>query len=64
MAKYNVRCYFTYSAMVEVEANSMVEAADIAYEITENMPIEELEFAGANDYCDVQDENGDMHQVY
>lgn len=64
MAKYNVRCYYTYCAMVEVEANSIEEAADMAYEIAENMPTDELEFAGANDYCDVQDESGETHQVY
>lgn len=62
MAKYLVRCYYTYCGTVEVEANSIEEAAEIGYVKCENMTSAELEYVGFTD-SEVQDENGEIHQV-
>ena len=62
MAKYLVRCYYTYCGTVEVEADSIEEAAEIGYAKCENMTSEELEYVGFTD-SDVQDEDGEIYQV-
>lgn len=62
MAKYLVRCYYTYCGCVEVEADSVEEASEKGYEICDAMTTEELEFVGYTD-MEVQDDTGFIHEM-
>lgn len=42
--KFLVTTYYTYSATVEVEADSKEEAADIGREMADNLPMEEMTY--------------------
>jgi hypothetical protein len=62
MAKFTVKCYFTYCGETEVEAESIKEAKKIGYNICSKKPINELNYVGYG-YTDieVQDETGETH---
>lgn len=62
MAKFTVRCYYTYCGIVEVEANSIEDAARIGNVKCEDMTSAELEYVGQTD-IEVQDENGEIYQL-
>ncbi len=62
MAKYLVRCYYTYCGIVEVEANSIEDAARIGTVKCEDMTSAELEYVGQTD-IEVEDSNGEIYQV-
>lgn len=62
MEKFLVRCYYTYCGTVEVEAESIEEAADKGYELCEKMTSEELEYVGYTD-TEVQDSEGFITQM-
>ena len=61
MPKYIVKCYYTYCGRVEVEANSIEEAAEIGYAQCEEMSSDELDFIGYTD-SEVIDDDGEIHQ--
>ena len=62
MKKFTVRCYYTYCAEVEVEANSIEEAKEIGYDICSEKTTDELNYVGYTD-TEVQDETGEIHQL-
>lgn len=62
MEKYLVRCYYTYCATVEVEADSVEDAADKGFELCEKMATDDLEYVGYTD-TEVQDKDGFIHEV-
>lgn len=62
MAKYLVRCYYTYCGMVEVDADSVEDASNKGYELCEQMRTEDLEYVGYTD-MEVQDETGFIHEI-
>ena len=59
MAKFTVRCYYTYSTEVEVEANTLEEAMEMGQDICADRPITELEYVGYTN-TEVQDETGEI----
>ena len=44
--KYNVKVYYEYSAIIEVEANTPEEARDLGYDVAEGLFTEDLDFVG------------------
>lgn len=60
--KYLVRCYYTYCAVVEVEAESVEEASEIGYELCDKMKTDELDYVGYTD-MEVQDKTGFIHEI-
>ena len=61
MAKFLVRCYYEYSATIEVEADDAKEASDIAWKQAEKMTTDELDYVGYlnSEVCPI-DENGNV----
>lgn len=61
MAKFKVKCFYTYCGQVEVEADTLEEAAEKGYELCSEMPTSELIYMGYTD-MEVQDETGEILQ--
>lgn len=61
MAKFTVKCYYTYVGSVEVEAETLDEAFDKGYELCDKMSSEELDYVGYTD-AEVIDEKGFIHE--
>lgn len=62
MAKYKVKCYYTYVGSVEVEADSIDDAYDKGYDICDQMPTEDLDYV-CYDVAEVIDEEGFVHEI-
>lgn len=60
MATYKVKVYYEYAVEVNVEADTMEEAYDKAYEIADNHSMEDLHYIGYKG-GEVYDENGETH---
>jgi hypothetical protein len=61
MAKFTVKCYYTYVGSVEVEAETLDEAFDKGYELCDKMSSDELDYVGYTD-AEVIDEAGFIHE--
>jgi hypothetical protein len=61
MAKFTVKCYYTYVGSVEVEAETLDEAFDKGYELCDKMSSEELDYVGYTD-AEVIDEKDFIHE--
>lgn len=61
MAKYRVRCFYTYCGSVEVEADSIEEARNKGHELCSEMTTDELEYIGYTD-TEVEGEDDDIYQ--
>lgn len=61
MAKFTVKCYYTYVGSVEVEAETLDEAFDKGYELCDKMLSDELDYVGYTD-AEVIDEKGFIHE--
>ena len=59
MAKYKVKCFYTYCGEVEVEAETMMEAINKGQELCSEMTTNELDYVGYSD-TEVEDENGEI----
>lgn len=57
MAKYKVKCFYTYCGEVEVEAETMMEAINKGQELCSKITIDNLDYVGYSD-TEVEDENG------
>lgn len=57
MEKYLVRCYYTYCACVEVEAETPEDASEMGFELCDKMTTDELDYLGYTD-MEVQDATG------
>ena len=60
MAKFTVKCYYTYVGSVEVEAETLDEAFDKGYELCDKMSSDELDYVGYTD-AEVIDDEGFIH---
>lgn len=57
MAKFKVRCYYTYVGCVEVEAKNEEEAYVKGCDLCNGMSTEDLTYVGYTD-CEVTNESG------
>lgn len=62
MAKFKVKCYYTYVGSVEVEADSIEEAYDKGYKVCEKMETDDLSFVGYLD-GEVIDSDGEIYEM-
>lgn len=61
MAKFTVKCYYTYVGSVEVESETLDEAFDKGYELCDKMSSDELDYVGYTD-AEVIDDEGFIHE--
>ena len=62
MAKFKVKCYYSYVGETEVEADTIEEAFSKGYDICDKMSSEELDYVGYTD-AEVIDEEGFIHEI-
>ena len=51
MAKFTVNVHYDYVATVEVEAENEEQALDLAKDLADNVPQDELEYVDFTDAC-------------
>lgn len=61
MAKYKVRCYYTYVGIAVVDADSFEDAFDKGFAICEEMSTSDLDYVGV-EMAEVQDMNGAIEE--
>lgn len=62
MAKFKVKCYYTYVGSVEVEADTIEEAYDKGYAECTKMGTDDLSYVGYAD-GEVIDPDGEIYEM-